>query len=321
MRMTPSGSASRQVPRGQVPNLARGTCAWTAAGASAAPGARPSALEAVVRARLALEAALVRAALLVGLALVLVDAAAHSAVVAAARRGRARPLVVGDAAAHGARLVGGRHAPVGRAAVVAIGDAVVVAIGHAVVAVRVGACAGHAGEALTLVVGDQLVVGHAALVHRRALLVQAGVGTLALGLLLGHARLVLGAVGTLLALPGLGAVALGLRGAATLELAHALALSSTSAHAGDHQRQRDQNDRDDDDGNDGSGRHWKGPPNSGRFLEASRRECPSKRTSAFRSSGAFDVFGRHARTRGGGGACSRRRRRGHGANRSRHGRR
>ena len=61
----------------------------------------------------------------------------------------------------------------------------------------------RAGEAVALVVVDQLVVGLAALVHAGALLVQLGLRALALGLLLGHARLALGLVGLALAALGL----------------------------------------------------------------------------------------------------------------------
>ncbi len=82
---------------------------------------------------------------------------------------------------------------------------------------------GHAVEAVALVVVDQLVVGQAALVHRGALVAQVRLRALALGLLLRHARLLLGDLGTVLAVLRLGAMLVGDGGASRVQLALRLA--------------------------------------------------------------------------------------------------
>jgi hypothetical protein len=59
---------------------------------------------------------------------------------------------------------------------------------------------------LALVLADQLVVGHPALVQRGLLFAHLGLGTLSLGLLLSDAGTLLGDIGAALALGGLFAV-------------------------------------------------------------------------------------------------------------------
>ena len=103
------------------------------------------------------------------------------------------------------------------------GGAVAVAVGHAVAA--------HVREPVALVILDQLVVGHAALVERRALLLQLRVRALLLGLLLGDARLLLGHLGLPLALGRLLAMLAGDRLATTLQLALRLLLLRLGLHA------------------------------------------------------------------------------------------
>ena len=76
---------------------------------------------------------------------------------------------------------------------------------------------------------DQLVVGHAALVHRRALLLELRLGTLLLGLLLRDARLLLGHLGAALALRRPRAMLAGDRLAADLQLALAPSCARAAA--------------------------------------------------------------------------------------------
>jgi hypothetical protein len=100
------------------------------------------------------------------------------------------------------------------------------------------------------VVLHELVVGHPALVHARALGVQLGLGALALGRLLGHPRLLLGALGLPLAGLGLPTVLGGHTLAPLLELAPGGFLARAGAHArkehGEQDQQQDGNHDDDD---------------------------------------------------------------------------
>ena len=114
---------------------------------------------------------------------------------------------------------------------------------------------GDAGEALALGLVDELVVGQAALVHRRALVLHVGLGALALGGLLGHARLLLGGLRAGLALRR-GLPVLGRDGLATREqLTLGLLSISSCAHAREHHEQGDDDERHHDDGDDCSGGH------------------------------------------------------------------
>ena len=83
---------------------------------------------------------------------------------------------------------------------------------------RLVARRGRIREAIALAVLDELVVGHAPLVHLRALLAHLRLGTLALGLGFGHLRLLLGHLGLAIALRGLGAMPVGGTLTAVLEL-------------------------------------------------------------------------------------------------------
>ena len=65
----------------------------------------------------------------------------------------------------------------------AAGDGLAAVVDAVVVAVVATVHGGRAGEALALGLVDQLVVGHAALVQARALLMELGLGALGLGLL------------------------------------------------------------------------------------------------------------------------------------------
>src|SRR5918998_5898808 len=87
------------------------------------------------------------------------------------------------------------------------------------VSVDVGARSRDVSEAVALVLVDQLVVGEPALVHRRLLAAQVGLGSLTFGRLLRDPRLLLGPLGPLLALDSLGAMLLRDGPAAGLELA------------------------------------------------------------------------------------------------------
>ena len=174
----------------------------------------------VVRDPLAVEPPLVLAAALVvrrGLALV-------------AAGGRAGAVV------HGAAVgvaIGRRGIAAGRGAGAVVHRVAVGVAVHGVVR-----RAGHALEPVALVFVDQLVVGHAALVHVCALGLQVRLGTLAFGGLLRHPRLLLGHLGAPLALGG--DAVLGGGGTTGLELALGLLALSSGAHARQQEQQREQ---------------------------------------------------------------------------------
>ncbi len=107
-----------------------------------------------------------------------------------------------------------------------------------------------AGEALALVVLDELVVGETLLVHRRALLVQLRLRVLAGRLLLGDACTLRGLLCPLLAQIGLLVVLVDDLVAALLQLALTLTKPLALAHLGQCDQQPDDEQRDDDDGDD-----------------------------------------------------------------------
>jgi hypothetical protein len=127
--------------------------------------------------------------------------------------------------------------------------------GSGVVAGSRSAVAHDRREALALVVVDELVVGHAALVHLGAFLHQAGFGALLLGCLLGHAGLLLGCLGAVLALAGGGAMLVRDRLAALHELALGLLALSRSTHPGQQHEQPDDDERHHDEDDDQSCGH------------------------------------------------------------------
>src|SRR3954464_7764442 len=100
----------------------------------------------------------------------------------------------------------------------------------------------RAGEAVALVVVDELVIGHAALVQPGLLLMKLGLGALGLGLALGDPRALLGLRGVAFALLSLAPVLTGHVLAPLLELALTPADTSPGAHA----RQHESKERDDD---------------------------------------------------------------------------
>jgi hypothetical protein len=123
------------------------------------------------------------------------------------------------------------------------------------VAVAVARRRHDVGELVALAVVDELVVGHAALVHGGALLHEAGLSTLLLGGLLGDPRLLLGHLGTLLAITSGAAVLVGDRLAALVELTLRLLALCRSAHLRQQHEQGKQDDRRHDDHHDQSGGH------------------------------------------------------------------
>src|SRR4051812_12972123 len=114
----------------------------------------------------------------------------------------------------------------------------------------------RAGEAVALVVVDELVIGHAALVQTGLLLMKLGLRALRLRLALGDPRALLGLRGLAVALLGLAAVLAGHVLASLRQLAFALAHTSPSPHARHHEsEERDDDQSGDDDGDDRASGH------------------------------------------------------------------